>query len=548
MLLDGLFEEVGKVAMLAGVISGAYRFWTKPSSHERNHDRLVRTLAWMSSTPWIDDVRSGISLILGVMTKIYGPARSDSRIFRSFFTIKAWKMSAWIAASYYFFLFPLVFVFGLIFILYTDGGADMSDAWLSTALLCVLFAVGWGFWRALVAIRRPAQQRGVRDSFASAIIQAPRGMLPFVAIYILSLATGLGFEPPIVRLFAGGLVVCLAYSVIRAIAVHGPLAPVQLAIQFLVWTLLFVALAMGLDVVQRAMRAGDFGLVFNVETAFAVIGAIGALACCLYALVPRPRLRLQSALVALSAFSLFATFDAGSASEFGIAKVVLGLCFAYLIPMAIFVCGVIFASAVPDWASVGVTRYVLTRAQQSPSLSRMGLWLGLNIGTGLACALGALVILGATSLLAEGVARHIGSWTIGQGGKVSTAWLAILDGPRLMVWMLYERVVGDGGESSIISVTAKNAVLAAYAFFLASLLSLLPVLLSVGVLMTQFLARLLAFMVGQPVEYLHSTLLLPEDSTAEQRALSYGKTAIVFGVTGAVACVVVQGVLSLLRI
>lgn len=533
--------------MLAGVISGVYRFWTKPTSHERNHDRLVRTLAWISNTPWIDYVRAGVSLILRIMVAIYGSARSEDGKIGSFFTVKAWKMSAWIAASYYFFLFPLGFVIGLVVILTYENGLNISDATFSMALLGVLFAVGWGFWRALIAIRRPVQRAGPRDSFASAIVQAPRGMLPFVAICILSLITGLGFEPPIARLFFGGLVVCLAYSVIRAIAVHGPLAPVQLAIQFLVWTLLFVALAMGLDVLQRATRAGDIGLIFKVETAFAVVGAIGALACCVYALTPRPRIRLQSALVALSALSLFATFDAGSASELGIAKVVLGLGFAYLIPMAIFVCGVIFASAVPDWASVGVTRYVLTRAKQSPSLSRMGLWLGLNIGTGLACALGALLILGATSLLAEGVARHIGAWTMGEDGKVSTAWLAILDGPRLMVWMLYERMAGDAGASSAVSVTAKNAALAAYAFFLASLLSLLPILLSASVLVTQFLARFLAFVVGQPVEYLHSTLLLPEDSTAEQRALSYGKTAIVFGVTGAFACVVVQGALSLLR-
>ncbi|MEJ1967440.1 MAG: hypothetical protein WDN03_02200 [Rhizomicrobium sp.] len=63
-----------------------------------------------------------------------------------------------------------------------------------------------------------------------------------------------------------------------------------------------------------------------------------------------------------------------------------------VIPYLVGFYGLVFANAFPDWVSVGLTRYILTRASQSKMSISFAMWLVLDIASALFCLLSNLIV------------------------------------------------------------------------------------------------------------------------------------------------------------
>ncbi len=103
------FETIGILAGFIAFVAGAYQFCTPTRILMANHRRIVSVAHWASHGSWLGLLQEGIRWVLGLMGWLYGPPRDGiGSGFRQNLTVRAWKMSAWIATLILFVTTPVI--------------------------------------------------------------------------------------------------------------------------------------------------------------------------------------------------------------------------------------------------------------------------------------------------------------------------------------------------------------------------------------------------------------------------------------------------------
>src|ERR1700729_3301789 len=100
-------DVIKLVAALTSIFSALYTFGVSTRIQKRNHEWLTQVVAWAADGRWLDGMQAGVSWVLWIMTLVYGPINEGASNWpKRFMTVRAWRMSAWIASLYLFVLFP----------------------------------------------------------------------------------------------------------------------------------------------------------------------------------------------------------------------------------------------------------------------------------------------------------------------------------------------------------------------------------------------------------------------------------------------------------
>ncbi len=108
------FETILIVAGIITLVVNIYQFCLPTRILMAIHHRIVAVADWASHGSWLRLLQEGIHWVLGVMRWLYGPPRDGiGSDFRQNLTVRAWKMSAWIATLIIFITPPLIVAIGM---------------------------------------------------------------------------------------------------------------------------------------------------------------------------------------------------------------------------------------------------------------------------------------------------------------------------------------------------------------------------------------------------------------------------------------------------
>lgn len=103
------FETILIVAGVITLVVNIYQFCLPTRILMAIHHRIVAVAHWASHGSWLGLLQEGIRWVLGLMGWLYGPPRDGiGSDFRQNLTVRAWKMSAWIATLILFVTPPVI--------------------------------------------------------------------------------------------------------------------------------------------------------------------------------------------------------------------------------------------------------------------------------------------------------------------------------------------------------------------------------------------------------------------------------------------------------
>jgi hypothetical protein len=535
--IEGLLLFAG----LATLLSALYRFGLPQAAIVRHHNRLTGFFAWASRGGWLDAMQSGVRLMLRLMTFIYGaPRTAGATGAREFLTVRAWKMSAWIAAAL---LFPVSLIAIAVIIVADAPPNGASDAWRQSGVVLALAAFSslpfWLTFRRMqqdrggaIGIRNPADLLlgGLRLSvvlgcpFLFAVLLIPLQnnaiaweLMDFVIFGLFSLALA-------------GFVLCFV-SVIKD---HNFLAPVAMIAHILVS--LFI-LGPTIFIVSVTVDHVTTGRPLPAAGALLTFAPAAVLACLLLgarARESRYRRPILFGIAALIIYVLCALVAQGMANglELGYElRLVLSAPFLFVVPYVLVLYAAIYANSVPDWFSIALSRHILGQAATSRNIRDFLIWLLMDavavsllviatlfilIGVFLACAF--MITVASRFGQApnfEGVISYF------RGGENAAPML--VDAVRS--WSLRppppQAGAGQNGAFTILLLVLLSAT------------SLIPTLVNALTVSVLLVGRALAMFLGPPLRGLHGLLVIQPDGPSDHRDIPLWRSSGIFGTIGA---------------
>jgi hypothetical protein len=139
--LMGHMASIGTIAGFVGILLAAYQVWVPAPVIERNHARVTAIAQWASRGSWLDLMQNGVLWVLVQMHRLYGPPRQGAQSFIvENLTVRAWKMSAWIAALLLLVFPPLFFAVAIPTTEFIDGRTVTWEAIPSFGGIAIVLA------------------------------------------------------------------------------------------------------------------------------------------------------------------------------------------------------------------------------------------------------------------------------------------------------------------------------------------------------------------------------------------------------------------------
>lgn len=543
-------ETIALFAGFAGLILASYQLFIPTSLIARNHVRLIAVVHWASEGSWLSMMQSGIRSVLGLLQLLYGPPKEGAgALIAQNLTVRAWKMSAWIAAFLLFFVPPMFFAFLIPIIEYREGRSIPWEALYVGLGIAMLVAVPFGVtWR---TIRREDEFRdhsgieAFEDAVVAVIHEGTLLTLVMMPLTLASFAVGLlGFSQSKMfgAVLTGAVVIAgmtFLAGLVRAIRRHGFLAPVAYLGIILV-ILLYCVSIMSLMVTFEEIVSG------RSLTTLWFIPAWGLTVLCLIEAIPGrlTRSRISQRFLLLFCFTLSYFFFSGDATsnlfaERFIEFIVL-VVFALLGPYIIAVYAAIYSNAIPDWFSIALNRSLLTRASETTRLRTFAIFLFYDAACAIfLCILTATILIIAftfSGLMIETSTNFLDFFSTNSLRDSASFFFGGLKAPFLLI----ELISGiPGRELSFSNGPDRAGAVMVILLAALSLTSLLPTLLNAVTISALIGARVVALIVGTPMRTLHTLLVVNEGLPAEDRTRALTRGAVIIAAfTAAIYCLI----------
>ncbi len=553
-------SEIRYVWVASALAAALYTLWVSTASQQRNHLALTRIVAWAARAGWLESMQAAIRWVLDIMSVIYGSPNFVSKNGpRRFMTLRAWRISAWIASMYVFVLAPVALA-TLIVAKDSTGGRFNWSAFLGALFLYIAAAVTL-FAHLYVLrnyVRTPARMSatllfrrfvlGVYVGIAASIVVIIAGIL----LYWISGPTR--FADVGTAMWAALIFALIAYGLLRGITNFGFYAPLALLAQLMLSAVFILVVTTAVWEIRGSLK--DFPPASTDARAFAgltwlfhlslVIAVMGFL---VYPILNFSRVSARGygylTLCAglLGTIGVFAFANVGSVTDTPMEiDFLLQTLRVFMKNGGVYILllyGAIFANSVPDWLSVGLTRFVLEKAAGTRSILSFLKWLGAEIGSAIVCLVLSNLIISFAMILSLYALSGV---HLGHLNKLSHTDLHQMQffAGGYYEWAVPIGIFEDGPAKTWANLTSKNipesiANGMIFAFVASALVctALIPTILSVLTLIALSVARAFALVVVPAFRILHKQLLIEQDSTKIEVALSYARSAAIFGFFGA---------------
>jgi hypothetical protein len=433
-------ETIGIIVGFAAFVVATYEKCFPRRTLEANHQRIVATLNWCTRGSWLSLMQAGIRWVIGLMCWLYGPpGDGDGSTVRQNLTVRAWKMSAWIAALILFLMPPMIiFSISTYYAYHATSKFDLEPllyAFFVTLTLAIPFALTWRTVRRDDAFIDHTGIEDIEEAASAVIIEGTRLAIVIGAAAIMAWIATAGLEAAgLQNGIAYGLSIGLALAIalialivglIRTIRRHGFLAPFAFVCILLVllvyaaqWMLCFVLYEF---VVVKTKLSGLWALPALYLTILCIRSAVS----------DHHSARVYDL---LDNFFLLAVFTVGllllsddirgSVSAWDLLRLIGQFILGLLTPIVISLYAAIYANALPDWLSVALARSLFVRASDTARLSDFLTFLLYDVlcATGL-CILTALVLI--ITFGVSGVIQHVSAHYLSVDGGRDMASILI---------------------------------------------------------------------------------------------------------------------------
>lgn len=531
-------ENIGIAVGSIGLVLAAYQLWVPVRIIEQNHVRVTALAHWISRGSWLNLMQRGVGWVLRLMQLLYGPPHDNSRrIVGEYLTVRAWKMSAWIAA----FLLIVVPVFvGQFAILIAEYRSGRPIPWTvlpvftgMTLLLALPFILTWRTIRCDDAFANHTGVEDLGNAATAIIVEGTKvAILPaataFVAIVIGQFVSSNSFAVGVlVTSSIAIIIIALLTSLLRAIRRHAFLAPPAfIAILIVIGIYMLQSLVVLIPILGGFRRADWPALILLPGWIMTVWSMVDVVKSHETLIAERVSIRfVWIILIGAGVFFALGNLDLEAFSG-QLLKMMIGIVFVLLAPYTLAIYAAIYANAVPDWFSVALTRSVLSRAARTRSLRHFFLFLVWD----LACAVG-LCILTAAILIAAfvfaGIMIAMASSYVPEISDQRPAlfFLGSLEVPRI----LFEWLTGSTGLSSL-SGEARAGGTVVLVLALLSLTSLVPTALNALAIIGLIVARCFAIVLMPPFGLLHGLLAVEDTTDPEERKRMLLRSAVLIAI------------------
>jgi hypothetical protein len=546
-MLDQFFDHIGKfgaITAFMGSITAFYMLWVPTERIESFHHSITKMVYRAGHGSWLRTMQNGVQIALGWMTKLYGPADPDTRSVRGFLTIRAWKVSAWIA-SFIIFLLPMLILAGFL-VTMSVGYADIRAIWAALAALGAALVLSIPFlltWRGVRAEDEMAYHSGVEDiATAARAIFAEGSLLACLLVPAAAFATAGGIvlsytEYTVigwssVGIAIAGLVLMLLYGFIRAIRRHGFLAPAA----YIAILMVVVGYVLPIFIVTMSIADTHTNYWLALSTMPAAILAIRCLHFRYHterhAEEPGANYAQYLFMLALLAVPTL-IFGEVDRMEFAdtVVKATLGIIAIGFAPYVLAIYAAVYANAFPDWLSIAVTREILGRALRASSSAEFVLFLLIDLLCVLFfCMLTLIILVGAFAASALIIETAVWALALSPDFLEPAAifWGGVNAVPMLLMrW--FAGVTATPAPAPILGMIAVGVM------FALGMTSLLPTLANAAVVLALLIGRVIAILLGIPLQWVHGLLLIEPTLNAEERSKRLLRSASLVGVASGLA-------------
>jgi hypothetical protein len=551
-------ESIGILAAFVTIIVGTYRVWTPAAVIERNHERVTAMTHWVSQGTWLALMQSGVRWVLRLMEMLYGPPREgNSKFVSEYLTVRAWKMSAWIAALLLFVIPPLLMAIVIPIMSSTvgEGGPPWYGSLIMVAIALVLAAPFMITWRTIRRDDEFSDHHGVEDIGAAAqaiLLEGTKiAIVPSLAIliggllaeYLLTESTAFGI---MMTIFSGSSFLALLTGLIRAIRRHGFLAPLAfVAIIIVVGVYCTQSLFLMIALVDGGPKT-DIETLFLIPawilTAFNINEAVKSFVDRYYYLdidIFASRFLWIIAITGITVFFSGRLDISEFVSDFF--EIFIGSVFIVIVPFTISAYAAIYSNSIPDWLSIALTRSVLSRAAQTNSLQNFLRFLLIDLVCVIAlCLLTFLIMMVAFTFasLMISFASDFSS-TVKGADKIG----GFFSGGIIAPFVLTEWLIESSPSAFTEFPEARAGASVVLVLTALSLTSLIPTLLNACVILGLIVARCLAMMLMPPFKMVYGLLLIDENNTPGENKIKLLRSSILIAMILAFFCFLLYSIL-----
>jgi hypothetical protein len=546
-------ESIGILAAFVAIIFGTYRVWVPTPVIERNHERVTAMTHWVSQGTWLALMQSGVRWVLRLMEMLYGPPREgNSKFVTEYLTVRAWKMSAWIAASLLFVVPPLLAAFLIPIVEFLNGRQVPWTVLLASGGVALAFTIPFALtWHTTRRDDHFSNHHGVEDLGIAAkaiILEGTKiAIVPSLAILIgLPLIKLLTAIPTavftIMTIGFGGTLLAILTGLIRAIRRHGFLAPLAFVLTLMVVGVyssqslfLMVALLDGLSLTATPLLFLMPGWVltlicFAEVTKEQIVKIFSG-----YYDADKDNIAVQFFwILAVTAITIFFNSNFNINVFFNKAsELFVGITFIFITPFIISIYAAIYANSIPDWLSVALTRSTLIRASRTDNLLHFFRLLLLD----LICVVG-LCLLTAAILI---IAFTFSAFMISFASDFSPNWEAdemanFFSGGIQLPLMLIELLI-DGSTTLLSGATAaSNGAFTIIMLATLSLTSIIPTLLNACIIIGLITARCFAMILMPPFKIIYGLLLVDNSNISSEKKIKFLRSSILIALIFAFFC------------
>jgi hypothetical protein len=555
LALQDHWHQITFVVSLSSILLWLYRTFASNETQQKNHNALSNWIAWAARAGWLDLLQAAVRWALHAIAWIYGPINKSATSWTSrYLTRRAWRMSAWISSLYVAALLPLGLAVAAAMEL-IEGLVPANENSLGGLSLAILAACGLlaVHIRLLGAVRSEQPVASVPHAIHQFFVETAIGfaILSFILGYLALIFPG-GEHPEPNMVFAvvgiAALPIFLGLILVRAIVRFGYFAPIALTLQLVLGLAMAFQLFIGVSIICDAAGIANFGFRSNWQSILAVTVACVSIICFAVLAI------LRRAPEWLSYVALSIAFASGMAETFVFGMVphthvpetlvwaMLAFIFALkLCPYLLILYGVIFANAFPDWISVALTRFILSRASRARTFRQFLIWLATDVLSAAFCLFLSNFILASAMGLSYFIDYLTGTafLTKSFSGDLHGRIQVFADGAGLFQ-IVYAFLV-HGPRVAI----AKTATLwtqnwdfkIVLAVSLVGCAALIPTLLNAIGLGAFAISRVTATLLGRPLRWLHDRFLLREGATIKEIGMTYDRSGRLLSMLAAILIV-----------
>jgi hypothetical protein len=563
-LLLSHWHEITFVVSLSSLFLWLYRTFATNKTQQKNHDVLSNWIAWAARAGWLDLLQSAVRWALDAIAVIYGPINKSAAGWTSrYLTRRAWRMSAWISSLYLLVLIP----FGLVAAVAAElirgfvpiDANTLGGLTLLALVACGLLAV---HVRLLKAVRREQPTVSFPNSIHQFFVETAIGfaILALILGYLAFVFSGGKNSEPNTALAVVGFAaipVFLGLSVVRAIVRFGFFAPIALTLQLTLGIAMAFQLLVGALILTDVLGLTRFKYEINWQGLLTVTIACVSLICFATMAIMRREAKWPSFLLLIIALAASAAevFVFGTLPQTHFPDALLGplLSFAFalkLCPYLLVIYGVVFANAFPDWISVALTRFILSRASQAKSILEFLIWLVVDLMSAAFCLVLSNIILASAMGLSylldylTGTAFLTKAFSGDLHGRIQffangtglfqIAYVFFLQGSNA-AWVKAASLWTQSSDFKIVLLTS-----------LIGCAALIPTFLNAIALGAFVFARVMATLFGRPLRWLHGRFLLREDATIKEIGMTYDRSGRLLSMLAAIFVALIIWIIKLL--